>query len=442
MPEIAPARFVRFVGPSDLTSVVSPPYDVIDEAGRTELEAKSPHNYVRLILPREQPGDGAVDRYRRARGLLDEWLATDVMAREEAPSVLAVEQRFQDLSTGEWRVRRGIQALLRLREFSEGVVLPHERTLSGPKADRLELMRAVGAHLSPIFVLYPDPENEVISAVSDVFDTPPDFEAQAAGATHRAWIVRDPQRLEALQSRLAPTQGYIADGHHRYETALRFRALAREEGRQTEGTPLDYIPAFLCGMSDPGLVIFPTHRLVHSMQIDLPSLLSRAERFFDVRPVTGAIDTDEGRAQALSQLAQAGAERGVAFLALPSSGEAHVLALKPDAPLDEVPTLPSLPALRSLDVAVLHGLVFEHLLGMSRESQERQEHLRYVKDAREAVTRTRSGEAQVAFLLNPTSMQQVRDVAEAGEVMPQKSTYFYPKIVDGFGLVRLDESSI
>jgi uncharacterized protein (DUF1015 family) len=441
MPSIAAGRFIRYANRTDLTDLVCPPYDVIDEAGRSELEAKSPYNFVRLILPREAAGDGPLDRYVRARDLVTTWTSEGVLSRDEEPSLFAVEQSFVDLITGQRRVRRGIQALLQLHDFAEGVILPHERTLSGPKADRLELMKAVQAHLSPIFVLYPDETSSVMSLVSHLFETPPTVTAEAAGATHRAWRITDPKLIASLEQRLGPKKGYIADGHHRYETALRFRELARQQGRRVEGTPLNYIPAFLCGMSDPGLVIFPTHRLVHSMKFEPAALFEKLQPFFDIRNVNQKLDTTDGRKAATAELAKSGAQ-SLSYLVVSTDGSSKLLSLKKDAPLDAVPTLPKLPALRSLDVAVLHGLVFEHVLGMSRESQEKQQHLRYVKDAGDAVAQVTRGDAQLAFLLNPTTMEQVRNVSEAGEVMPQKSTYFYPKIIDGLGIQLLEGEGV
>ena len=446
MPPIAAGRFVRYADRQDLTDVVCPPYDIIDEAGRTALEAKSPHNFVRLILPREMPGDGPLDRYVRARDTISQWTGEGVLARDAEPSIFAVEQSFTDLMTGERRVRRGIQSLLKLHEFSEGVVLPHERTLSGPKADRLELMKAVQAHLSPIFILYPDETNSVLASLADVFNSPPTNVAEAAGATHRAWRITDPKRLAVLTDLIAPRKGYIADGHHRYETALKFRQLAREQGRKVDGTPLDYVPAFLCSMSDPGLVIFPTHRLVHSMDFDALSFESALLRFFTATTLTeepGELERPESLRAALRTLASKGKKAPSFLLYGPYSMSGTViLTLRDNAPLDEVKTLPSAPSLRRLDVALLHSVIFEHILHMSRQSQERQEHLRYEKDAAQSIARVRKGEAQFAIIMNPTKMEQVREVSEAGEVMPQKSTYFYPKIIDGLGVQLLDGESI
>jgi uncharacterized protein (DUF1015 family) len=439
LPEIAAGRFVRYAGSNELSDRVCPPYDIIDEEGRRELEARSPANFVRLILPREHAGETPVDRYRRARATLDQWLSSGVMVRDDAPSLFVVEQSFSDPTTGVRRVRRGLQALVRLREFKEGVILPHERTLSGPKADRLELMKAVRAHLSPIFILYPDDTNEVLASVAATLEAPPTVTAEGAGAAHRAWRISDPKVIADVTERLRARKGYIADGHHRYETALEFRALARAQGRQVEGTALDYIPAFLCGMNDPGLVIFPTHRLVHSMGLSLEAL-SRGNAFFESVSLEPSALEGGSLTKTLGRLAEAG-QQGIAFVAADRTG-ARLLSLRKDAPLQTVSGLSSIPAVRSFDITVLHNVLFEHALGMSREAQARQENLWYEKDAARAVARARSGEAELAFLLNPTRMQQVRDFAEAGEAMPQKSTYFFPKIIDGLALELIDDGAL
>jgi uncharacterized protein (DUF1015 family) len=442
MPEIAPARFVRYTA-TDLSLLACPPYDIIDEAGRAALEELSPDNYVRLILPREQPGERAADRYVRARYLLDKWVVSGVMKRDSQPSVLLVEQRFEDPVTGDEHVRRGIQALIRLKEFSEGIILPHERTLSGPKADRLDLLRATRAHLSPVFILYPDERNEVLAPLAKTFDKPPSVVAEVGDVKHKVWRITDPNIIESLALRIIDKKGYIADGHHRYETALHYRDLAVKEGRPVADTPLDYILAVLTSMSDPGLVIFPTHRVVHGIDVELDDLLAKARTFFDVSEWTGApLETDAGRMAAINALADRGEVAGVSFLVLDSTGKAAMMSLKKNAPLEQVPSLPFAPSLRSLDVGILHSVLFEHLLGMSRLSQEKQLNLRYEKGAATAISRVRRGEAKLTFLLNATRMQQVRDVAEAGEVMPQKSTYFYPKLLDGLGLQMLEESAI
>ncbi len=430
MPEIAAGRFVRYAGRRELSAVVCPPYDVIDEAGRVELEEKDPHNFVRLILPRAPAGEAEEERYRRARGALTAWIDEGVLAVDPQPSILAVEQTFAE--GGAAHVRRGLFALVKLTEFSEGRILPHERTLAGPKADRLRLLEAVGAQLSPIFVLYPDAANEVTGSLADVFARPPDEEAELDGVTNRAWRVTDPARVRALRAALADRTGYIADGHHRYETALNHRRRAASTGRVVTGTALDYIPALLCGMSDPGLLILPTHRLVHSLALDSRKLLRDLDRFFEARPIEL---TDAETMRAL--LADAGSARPSFGLVTPET--LRILTLRADAPLASVPSLPAAPSLRALDVTLLHAVVFEHLLGMSRESQERQEHLRYSKSLGDAVQQVRTGKAVAAFLLNPTRMDQMREVAQAGEVMPQKSTWFYPKIVDGLALQRFDE---
>jgi len=430
MPNVVPGRFVRFRGKGDLSALACPPYDVIDDTQRAALLAADPHNYVRLVLPE---GSTDAERYAAARGLLERWMQDGVFAKDDEPSILAMQQRFTDPVTGERRVRRGVFTMLQLSEFAEGKVLPHERTLSGPKADRLALLEATRAHLSPIFVLFPDPANDVNAALERAVARAPDAHALLAGAEHLAWRVTDPATVSAVQSLLSSRTGYIADGHHRYETALKFRALAKAAGRAVEGTPLDHIPAFLCGMSDPGLRILPTHRLLHALPDGaLDGLAARASRWFDVTRLPGR--------PAFPELVTRLAEKdGRAFVFVNRALEADLWSLKSDAPLEEVPSLSTVPALRTLDVALLHAVVFEHLLGLSRVSQERQENLRYEKDGVKALARVASGEAQAAILMHPTKMDEVRAVAEAGEVMPQKSTFFYPKVLDGFALQLLDD---
>lgn len=415
MPRVRAARFVRYAGGPDLTALVCPPYDVIDEAGRAALEANSPHNFVRLILPREEPGEEPVARYRRARALLDGWTTEGVLVQDDAPTLLAVEQEFIDPVSGARCVRRGVQALLALTPFEAGEVRPHERTLSGPKADRLALVEAVGAQLSPIFVLYPDPANEVLASIADVFSTPPDVVAEAAGATHRAWRIADPARIARVTDALAKRPGYIADGHHRYETALAYQRLQ---------PAADAIPAFFCSLSDPGLIVLPTHRLLSGTGATFDGLRAKLSAFSQ-SPLPSAADVD-----ALVDAVRAAGPGAFAMVA--PDGRAVLLRWTRESLAGVLPTTP----LGELDVTALHTAVFEKTLGLSPESQARQENLRYVKDARDAIRRTLVGEAELGFLLNATPSDQVRRVADAGEVMPQKSTFFFPKIIDGLGLVR------
>lgn len=439
MPEIAAGRFLRHANRRELSDVVCPPYDVIDDAGRETLEARSPHNFVRLILPRDRAGDGPLERYRRSRELMDRWVAEGVLVRDEEPSLLVIDQAFTDPVTGARRIRRGLLALLRLSPPDEGRVLPHERTLSAPKEDRLQLLQTVGAHLSPIFALFPDEANAVLTAAGRGLRDEPDVTAELDGVTHELRRITDRRIIDEVRRLLEDRRAYIADGHHRYETALRHRELARAQGLPIEGTARDYVPAFLCSMSDPGLVVLPTHRVLHSLRFDVEELSAKLAPFaeterLDLRPEAEAVPELRAR---LAEKAEAGLH---SFVLAPRLGEMRLVTIRPDADFESVSTLPSHPALRALDLSLLHGLVFEHALGLSRQSQERQENLRYVKRMEDSLDQVARGDGECAFLLNPTPLEQLRAVAEAGEVMPQKSTFFFPKIIDGFFVQPLEDN--
>jgi uncharacterized protein (DUF1015 family) len=438
MPELTAFRAVRYSRAGDISALLAPPYDVISPAQRQVLAGRDPHNIVQLELPEERPG--GPDKYELAGELYRAWLKDGVLMREATPVVYALHQRFS--VEGRSYVRRGFLARLLLYDFKAGVVLPHEKTLSGPKADRLRLFQSVGANLSPIFALYPDESQQVESLLDPVLSGAPTFTGRGDdGVESSCWRVSD----EALIARVAQTmlrrKAYIADGHHRYETGLRYAELVDS----TLPTPQPrgahhYILAFLCGMSDPGLLILPTHRLLHSIAgFDAQDFLKRASTFFDHSPLPTSVHSQGGLQLARERLAAAGKLSPSLLLVVP--GSSHLLALKPEAPVERVRELPKNKALRALDVTLLHGLLMQHVLGLSPESQERQENLRYVKDAGEAVAAVEKAEAQAAFLLNPTAMEQVREVAEAGEVMPQKSTFFYPKLPSGLAINPLDPNS-
>ena len=418
--EIAPLRGVLFdpakAGPLD--ALLAPPYDAISPAEREALLARSPHNAVRLILP-EGEGDA---RYPNAARTYREWLAAGALRRDPVPAFY----RYQQVFTAEGRsfTRTGFIGRVRLRRFDEGVVVPHERTLSGPKADRLKLTRACGAWFSQVFGLYPDPSGAAEAAFEAVAGLPPEAEAETAdGTTHRLWRLTDPEAQARLQAALAGARVYIADGHHRYETMLALRDELRTEGAQ-------YGPLFLCRMEDPGLAVLPTHRIVHSLsRFDLPRLVRAAAELFTVEeePVAAADAVRAG-------LARRG-ERAPT-LGLCSGGRLFFLSLREDA--DTARALPGPPVLRRLDVVLLHSLVLERILGIDRAAQEKQTNLRYVKDLAQALQLAREPDVQAAFLLNPTRVADLKTVADAGEVMPQKSTWFFPKLASGLVIQPLD----
>lgn len=420
MASIRPFRGLRYdvARAGDPALLMSPPYDVVDAAQRAELAARSPNNSIHYVLPE---GDGPV-KYQRGAAELHAQIER-AMVRDGAPAIYVYHQRYT--VEGRERTRRGFITLIELTRFGEGPVLAHERTLAGPKQDRLELMRATMAHLELVFGLFADPRRDWEAMVASALHDPVlhcDFE----NIEHTLYRVDDPQVVAALQQHLADKKIYIADGHHRYETMCTFRDELAERGHPSARWGMIY----LANLDDPELTVLPTHRLVHALpKVDLEEVLRTVAPWFEVSreplPTSGL---------ALRQRLQtAGAERAAFGLALPGKGELCVLTLRagfdPDAAgLGALP-----PALQRLDVALLHELVIERALGIGKPAQEAKTNLYYYKSTDEAlaVARDGTGDVQLVCFMNATPVSDVRAVCDSGQVMPQKSTFFHPKIPNG-----------
>jgi len=442
MPAIHPFRAVRYAAsrPVSLGRLIAPPYDAISPAYRDELAARSPHNVVHVILGKELPGDGPEEnKYVRAARALQSWRDEGAVRQDPVPALYPVEQSFTG-PDGRPLARRGLIACVPLHDYREGVVLPHEATLSAPKLDRLELLRHVQANLSPIFGLYEDDRREAHDALAEAIASAGDPIAQAGtddGTHHRLWRVEDPETIASLQRLLAPRRVLIADGHHRYESAIAYRDLV---DREHPGLPASaghrFIMMTLCSMADPGLVIFPTHRLVHGVQgFRLPVFLEELARYFEVETLLEDLRRPAGRAWAVSKLADHAGKSTTFLMVSAEDKKGRILTLRDDASFAGV-SLPANVTVRDLDVTALHDVILRHLLGLRSDDQD---HLRYEMDAGEVVSRTLSGEYQLGFLVNPTPMWQVAAVAESGETMPQKSTFFYPKLASGLTIRLISE---
>ncbi len=321
---------------------------------------------------------------------------------------------------------------MRLHRFDEGVILRHERTLSGPKADRLKLKRATMAHLSQVFGLYSDPARATDEPFLALARERPAIEGQTSdGVEQRLWRLTDPSLQARVVSLLADKKIYIADGHHRYETMLALRDELRAKFPQRPGrSSIEFGTIFLCNMDDSGLRVFPTHRVLHGLVGFDRKTLDKAAPFFGIEEAGAAGPDDVATVRA--QLAERG-QHGPTF-GLLAGGRLAYLSLRKDAPLQNIRALDGPAVLRELDVSVLHAVVLEVLLGIDRGAQEKQTHLRYVKDTRAALAEAARADTQAVFLMNPTPVAQVRAVSDAGEVMPQKSTFFYPKLASGLVL--------
>jgi uncharacterized protein (DUF1015 family) len=388
-----------------LAAVTSPPYDVIDEDGRAELAARSPYNVVEIDLPRD-PGGG--DPYEHAARLLESWKDEGVLAEESEPAIWALEQDY-DAPDGRRLSRRGFLARVKLAPYGEGI-RPHERTQPGPKEDRLRLTQATGHNLSPIFSLHPgDAWRHIGPALEDPWDEVTDDE----GTTHRVWRVADPGVHEAIAAELADAQLLIADGHHRYETSLAYQ-------REAGGGNADYVLMALVSLDDPGLTVFPTHRLLTDLADEQRERIRAvATEHFELEE----IPEDE---------------------IVPTSGDppgtfgymdAH--HLKPwrlrlkDQALPEGALGEHSEPYRRLDAAILEEVFLTGAAGLTAEDIAAKRGLGYTPDAGEAIAKLRGGEYDAVFFLGPTPVELVREVAAAGETMPPKSTYFFPKLLTG-----------
>jgi uncharacterized protein (DUF1015 family) len=416
-----------------LASVVAPPYDVISKEERQVLAASDPHNVVQLILP-EGEGDS---KYAHAADVLAGWRKEGVLVRDPEPAFYRHEQTFIPPGAparSPTIVRRGFLALVRLVPFAERSVLPHERTLSGPKVDRLRLFRATGTNLSPGFMLYRDPKGE-LGAALDAGEALAEF-STPDGVRHALAKVRRPDAVRAIVDGIARSTLLIADGHHRYETALGYAGEVdtAHPGASRRGEHRFFM-TFLCNGDDPELVVFPTHRHVHSLpSFSFDEMVRRAGDTFRIEPL--AIGADAGAI--IDALARAKSV-GPSVAAAVGDGRVVLMTLRGDVDLGAHPTLGRAPAvLRKTDVTVLHTGILEPVLGITPAAQAAKTNLWYPQDARAALADVRAGKGDVLFLMNATPVAQVRDAAEAGEVMPQKSTFFYPKVPTGLAIHTLD----
>jgi uncharacterized protein (DUF1015 family) len=438
MPGIMPFRAIRYAarGPA-LGGLLAPPDDCITAAQRSALVSRSPHNAVHLIAGEEPAaGVGPETRYLRAGNLFREWLGGGVLQRDPRPALYRLEQSFE-AEGGRHLIRRGVLAAVRLHDYRDGVVVPHAGTVPATRAHLLARLEQVGANLSPILGLHSDPRNESLRLLAEQTPTLPVAEALSDDRVHhRLWRIEDPEAVACFQRFLADQRVLIADGHHRYEAALAYRDLldSRRPGLYADGGHR-YVLMCLCSMNDPGMLIYPTHRLVDLPDVDLSHLQARLERFFTVETLPEDIHRPAGLAWAISRMAEH-LGRSTAFVMVSTSdGKARILVQREDVEPGQV-GLPGSKNLRALDVNVLHALVLRFLLELSPEREQRL--VRYVKDAGEAVARVLSGEASLAFLLNPTPMWQVQAAGEVGETMPQKSTSFYPRIPTGLAFREVD----
>jgi len=423
-----------------LDDVVTQPYDKISPSMQQAYYQRSPFNLVRIILglPELFDAERGESVYTRAARDFKAWREQGVLVQEKDPCIFAYSQRFRVPGTSEVKERRGFIALGKLHEYADQVVFRHEQTLSKPKSDRLNLLKATHAHFGQIFMLYSDPAGSVEKILYDESGPAEAEVTDEYGVLHRVWRVSDPTAIRLLSTAMADKKLIIADGHHRYETALNYskehavgvpaKAEYGVNNLPQPAYPEAAVMMTFVNMDSDGLVILPTHRVVHSLPgFDPAAFAVAAEEFFTVVPLLAA--------EAAGYIELLGKQVGTAFVAVTGSG-AFLLRSKPEAVAAALADLPE--RQRNLDLSHLHSIILDRLLGLDEEKVREQTNLRYLRDAGEAVDLVRRGEANVAFLTNPVSMEQLREVAFAGDVMPQKSTDFFPKLLSGLAIYALD----
>jgi uncharacterized protein (DUF1015 family) len=460
MADVRPFRALRFNADRvNLSDVVTQPYDKISPTMQDRYYGASPYNLVRIILGKHSETDNDHDNvYTRASKHFANWQKEGVLRRDSEDSIYYYTQRFTVPSSILGGVgeppefeRRGFIALGRIQDYSENVVFRHEQTLARPKSDRLNLLRSTRAHFGQIFMLYSEPggETDLILENATLMVSPGGTRQSSAdaapaeepeisvtdeyGVLHRVWRITDYKVLKAVRERMADKKLIIADGHHRYETALNYRNELRMNADSLPGTPgpqapHEFVMMTFINMDSKGLVILPTHRVVHSLKnFDREKFLDGARKYFEVVPASGTCS------QLAHRLHESG-RHGTTFLA--NAGDScflmHAREAAADAVLKDIP-----PLQRQLDVVRLHKILLEHVLGLSEESIRQQENISYHREPEEALARVREG-ANIAFLMNPVSMEQLREITFAGGVLPQKSTDFYPKLLSGLAMYSLD----
>ncbi len=441
MAKIAPFRGIIYnqgkAGAID--TLVCPPYDIISPAEQQELYRKSPYNVIRLEYGLTSPADGDEDnRYSRAAAVLEDWSRSAVLQEARDPALYIYEMEYK--AGKDAKRLRGIICLVRIEDYDSGIVKPHETTLSGPKTDRLNLLRSCKATFSQIFSLFSDPMGKIAGFLAKVTGKPELEVASGDGVIHRVWSLSDRKDIDPIVRELADKHIFIADGHHRYDTALNYRNERRKEaGSFTGEEGFNYAAMFLARLEDPGLTILPAHRALFNLtDFDAQKFEDDLNLYFNIE----RIDFDR-RSESkdlltvLDTMAHRADHAHVFGVRVKGEHSYYLLTLRNEADMDVLLSDKS-PAYRRLDVSILHHLIIDKLLGITMRTHKLGLNIEYIKDAEEADKRVHDNAAEIVFFMNPTKVREVMEVATAGERMPQKATYFYPKLLTGLVMHRLE----
>lgn len=420
MAEIHPFRAIRYPQ-ADQSTLIAPPYDILDAPEKSALLVANPRNIVAIDLPHTPPKQAGPDRaYEAAARLFETWRSDGTLVQDDVPALYVYHQHFE--VGGRRYVRKMFFARLRLEEFGTGKVFPHEQTFGGPKEDRLKLMRATRCNLSPIFGLYPDPDHTTSRTLDACVSRSPDVIATAEAVENRLWIVRDPQAIRQVQMQLQPRPVFIADGHHRYGTALNYRnEVAAQRGPLAADEPAQFVLAVFVSMEDLGAIILPTHRVL----VDRPGVTDALAEALRDRFEWRAVEARDA-GEFAARLPEAGPQAIGLF-----DGEAGRFAILKPRDADVLASIEPqrAPAWRRLSYAILHRYVIDEIV-TRRLGSGTPPTIHYVKPLADAIAEAKQSRGP-AFVMQPCTMAELRDVCSAGELMPQKTTYFYPKLATG-----------
>lgn len=418
-----------------LSQVVSPPYDVISPAMQEELYEQSDFNMVRLVLGKEFPGDNEYNnKYVRSAASFDGWLRHDILERDAKPSIYLYEQIFKFERKTYSRI--GMIAVLRLEEVGKGKVFPHEHTLAKPKFDRIELLRATSANFDCIYTLFPDEKGRFFKIAKKLMRKKPDLESKGKdGLVDRLWKINQKNIIAKLQKEFKDKAVFIADGHHRYEAAMRYRnEMKVRNTRFTEEESYNHVMMYFTPIENPGLLVLPIHRMIKAMPpIDLSHVLVELGVYFDIveMPFSKKTESDV-RKKLMTQLSKHCPKHCFALYFKELPDKYFLLSLKDEAVMQDLIEEEKPLAWKKLDVTILHALIFQDVLNISGE-----ENINYTRDENEALDKVKSGEYVMAALLNPTSLAEIISIASKYEKMPQKSTYFFPKLTTGMVMNKI-----
>lgn len=417
-------RFTEAAG--SIGELCCPPYDVLSAEEKKAYLKANPNNIIKLESPGTRPSD-----YKKAKKTLDEWLESGILKIDETPSFYIYEEVFS--VDGQEYSLKGVIGKVFLYDFERGIILPHEHTFSSAKEDRFNLIQETACNFSPIYSLYDDESGAINKSIGKLSDREPDAEfTDADGVTHRLWATPRNTEVDRISANMAGKKLYIADGHHRYETALRYKNALLDSGKIDDSgeNEADYVMMMLVDMQSDGLLVFPTHRVIRSLnKFSVTKFITASQEYFDVA-TTKSFDTANTK---LKQIYEKG-EKGICMF---DGKKYYLLRLKNSEIMKEL--MPELSNVsRLLDVNILHKLILEKLMGIGEEQIADESALTYTRSSHEAVSLVESGEAKCCFLLNPTRVEEIGNVAKENEKMPRKSTYFYPKLTTGLVMNKLD----